>query len=328
MKCIVTGGCGFLGSHLVESLLAKNHTVTIIDNLSTGNLDNIKKFKTKVKLVVADISGSKRIDKYFKNADWIFHLAARADIVPSIEDPKNYFNSNVVGTFKVLQICRDLNIKKFIYIASSSSYGIPKNYPTDELSAIDNKYPYALTKYLAEELVMHWGKLYNIPVLSLRCFNIYGTRSRTTGTYGAVIGVFLGQKINNKPFTVVGDGNQKRDFTYVTDVVDAIIKSAKSKVKNEIFNIGSGQTISINRLAKLIGGKKIFIPKRPGEPSVTFADIKKIKKNINWKPKIGIEDGIKKVLNEISYWKKAPVWTKSKIKFATKNWFKYLGKKK
>ncbi len=327
MKCLVTGGCGFLGSHLVESLLSKNHTVTVIDNLSTGNLDNIKNFRNKIKLVNADIANSSKIKKFFKKVDWVFHLAARADIVPSIENPKKYFDANVVGTFNILQECRNKKIKKFIYIASSSSYGIPKKYPTNEKSLIECKYPYALTKYLGEELVMHWGKVYNLPVISLRCFNIYGTRSRTSGTYGAVIGVFLGQKINKKPFTVVGDGNQKRDFTYVSDVVDAIIKSAKSKVNNQIFNIGSGKTVSVNNLIKLIGGKKIFIPKRPGEPNITFADISKIKKIINWKPKISIEVGMKKVLKEISYWKKAPVWTKSKIKLATKNWFKYLGKK-
>lgn len=328
MKCIVTGGCGFLGSHLVERLLTDNHSVIVIDNLSTGNLDNIKKFKNKIKLVRGDIANLKKIKKYFKNIDWVFHLAARADIVPSIENPKKYFEANVVGTFNILQECRNKRIKKFIYIASSSSYGIPKKYPTNEKSFIDCKYPYALTKSIGEELVMHWGKVYDLPVISLRCFNIYGTRSRTSGTYGAVMGVFLSQKINQKPFTVVGNGNQRRDFTYVSDVVDAIIKSAKSNIKNEIFNIGSGKTVSVNYLTKLIGGKKIFIPKRPGEPNITFADIKKIKKIIRWKPKVSIEEGMKKVLNEISYWKKAPVWTKSKIKIATKNWFKYLGKGK
>ena len=271
MRCIVTGGCGFLGSHLVEKLLLENHSVTIIDNLSTGNLDNISKFKRKVKLIIADIEDSKKIKKYFKKVDWVFHLAARADIVPSIENPKKYFYSNVVGTFNIIQECRNKKIKKLIYIASSSSYGIPKNYPTSEESQIDNKYPYALTKYLGEELVMHWGKVYKIPVLSLRCFNIYGTKSRTSGTYGAVMGVFLAQKLKNKPLTIVGNGSQRRDFTYVTDVVSAIIKSAKSKIHGEIFNIGSGRTVSVNYLAKLIKGKKVFIPKRPGEPNITFA---------------------------------------------------------
>lgn len=324
MRCIVTGGCGFLGSHLVEKLLLENHSVTIIDNLSTGNLDNISKFKRKVKLIIADIEDSKKIKKYFKKVDWVFHLAARADIVPSIENPKKYFYSNVVGTFNIIQECRNKKIKKLIYIASSSSYGIPKNYPTSEESQIDNKYPYALTKYLGEELVMHWGKVYKIPVLSLRCFNIYGTKSRTSGTYGAVMGVFLAQKLKNKPLTIVGNGSQRRDFTYVTDVVSAIIKSAKSKIHGEIFNIGSGRTVSVNYLAKLIKGKKVFIPKRPGEPNITFAKIKKFENTMKWKPSVTIEDGIKRVLKDINYWNKAPVWTKDKIKKATKSWFKFL----
>ena len=138
------------------------------------------------------------------------------------------------------------------------------------------------------------------------------------------MGVFLAQRINKKPLTIVGNGNQKRDFTYVTDVVNAILKAAKSKIKNEIFNVGSGQTISINYVAKLIGGKKVFLPKRPGEPDITFADIKKIKRLLNWKPKININSGINKLINQIDFWKNAPVWSKSKIKIVTKNWFKLL----
>ena len=160
MKCIVTGGCGFLGSHLVEALLSLNHSVTIIDNLSTGNLDNIRNFKKKIKFIKADISNSLKIKKYFKNVDWVFHLAARADIVPSIEKPKKYFEANVIGTFNILQECRNKNIKKFIYIASSSSYGIPKKYPTSEIAEINPRYPYALTKYFGEKLPLLWN--YNI----------------------------------------------------------------------------------------------------------------------------------------------------------------------
>ena len=166
-----------------------------------------------------------------KNIDWIFHLAAKADIVPSIEEPRGYFDTNVMGTLNVIEGCRNIKIKKFIYIASSTCYGIPKRYPTNESSKIITKFPYALTKYFGEQLVLHWGEIYRIPVVSLRCFNIYGTRSRTSGAYGAVIGVFLAQKLKKKPLTIVGDGKQKRDFTFVKDVVDAIIKTAKSKKK-------------------------------------------------------------------------------------------------
>ena len=171
------------------------------------------------------------------------------------------------------------NIKRFIYSASSSCYGIPKTYPTDETAKLDPQYPYALTKKLGEDLVLHFSKVYNLNATSLRFFNVYGPRSRTSGAYGAVFGVFLAQKLFNKPFTVVGDGKQKRDFTYVSDVVEAIYEISKSKkLSNQVFNVGSGNTISINKITKLLGGKKINIPKRPGEPNITFADIKKLKK--------------------------------------------------
>ncbi len=324
MNCVVTGGCGFLGSHLVENLIKLKHNVTVIDDLSSGRINNLHNVKKKFKFIKASICNYKKISRYFENTDWVFHLAAKSDIVPSIENPKIYFETNVDGTFNVLQCSRKNKVKKFIYIASSTCYGIPKNYPTSEMDKIETKFPYALTKHLGEKLVLHWGQVYKLPVISLRCFNIYGTRSRTTGAYGAVMGVFLAQRINKKPLTIVGTGNQKRDFTYVTDVVNAILKAAKSKIKNEIFNVGSGQTISINYVAKLIGGKKVFLPKRPGEPDITFADIKKIKRLLNWKPKININSGINKLINQIDFWKNAPVWSKSKIKIVTKNWFKLL----
>ena len=160
-----------------------------------------------------------------------------------------------------------------------------------------------MTKYLGEQLVLHWSKLYNLNALSFRLFNVYGTRSRTSGTYGAAFGVFLAQKLAGKPYTVVGDGTQTRDFTYVDDVVDALIAGSNSSIKNDIFNVGSGKTISVNRIIKLLKGKSVYIPKRPGEPNCTFADISKIKNKLAWAPKIPIEKGIKKLLMNISYWK-------------------------
>ena len=328
MKCIVTGGCGFLGSHLVEKLVKDGHNVIVIDNLISGTKKNIQKVKDKITFVNSDINNKKKIKKFFINVDWVFHLAAMADIVPSIQKPLEYFKSNVEGTLNVLELSKkSKKLKKFIYIASSSSYGIPKKYPTSEKNLIDPQYPYALTKHMGEELVMHWGKVYKIPVISLRCFNIYGLRSRTSGAYGAVMGVFLAQKINKKPFTIVGSGKQKRDFTYVTDVVDAIYFLVKSKIVQEVYNIGSGKTVSVNYLVKLLGvNKKIFLPKRPGEPSITYADITKIKK-LGWKPKVNIKKGITILLENINFWSRAPIWTKGKIKLATKDWFKFLGKK-
>ena len=166
----------------------------------------------------ADIRDQQSLLPAFKGVDWVFHLAGLVDIVPSIEMPEQYFSANVTGTFNVLECAKANGIKRVIYAASSSSYGIPDVYPTDESSPIKPQYPYALTKYMGEELVLHWSQVYGLPAISLRLFNVYGTRSRTSGTYGAVFGVFLAQKLAGKPLTIVGDGSQTRDFTYVTEI--------------------------------------------------------------------------------------------------------------
>ncbi len=325
MKSIITGGAGFIGSHLVEKLVNQGHKVLVIDNLTTGKQNNLKRVLNKIRIEKKDIRNFKSINKLFKGVDNVFHLAALADIVPSIENPQNYFTTNVNGTFNVLKASLENKVKRFIYSASSSCYGIPKKYPTSENEKISTKYPYALTKRLGEELVLHFADVYKLNATSLRFFNVYGKRSRTSGTYGAVFGVFLAQKIAKKPFTVVGNGMQKRDFTHVSDITDAVIKvSSKKNLKNKIYNVGSGKTVSINRIVELLGGKKIYIPKRPGEPEITFADIRRIKKDIKWKPLISIEEGVDDLKKSINDWKSAPVWTPQKIKKQTKKWFQYL----
>ena len=258
----------------------------------------------------------------FKKIDAVFHLGALADIVPSIENPDDYYSTNVTGTYNLLKLSLENKVKRFIYTASSSCYGIPKNYPTKETSEINPQYPYALTKRLGEELVLHFSKVYKLNATSLRFFNVYGPRARTSGTYGAVFGVFLAQKLANKPFTIVGNGKQTRDFTFVSDIVNAIIKvGRKRNLAGEIFNIGSGRTVSVNKIADLLKGKKSKIPKRPGEPEITFACINKVKRKTGWKPKISIEKGIKIMLKHIDDWKNAPVWTPKKISKQTKNGF-------
>ncbi len=325
-KIIVTGGAGFIGSHLTEKLLKDNHKVIVLDNFSTGRKENLAHLKnnSKLRIVKADITNFKAITPYFKGIDWVFHLAALADIVPSIVKPLDYHKNNVDGTVNVLEASRLANVKRFIYTASSSCYGIPDKYPTPETAEIRPQYPYALTKCLGEQYALHWSKLYKLPVISLRLFNVYGPRSRTSGTYGAVFGVFLAQKLRNKPLTVVGDGTQKRDFTFVSDICEAFIKAAKSNIQNEIFNVGSGNPQSINRLVELLGGEVVYIPKRPGEPDCTWADISKIKKALNWQPKVTFETGVRIMLENIDYWRKAPLWTENKIAKATKDWFRYL----
>jgi UDP-glucose 4-epimerase len=324
VKSIITGGAGFIGSHLADLLVKVGHEVIVLDNFSTGRPENLEHLGKKIQIHKCDLSQKGGWDEYFKNIDYVFHLAALADIVPSITNPNEYFNSNVIATFNVLEASKANKVKKIIYTASSSCYGIPNEYPTNEESPIDPQYPYALTKRLGEELILHWEKIYNINAISCRLFNVYGTRSRTSGTYGAVFGVFLAQKLAKKPFTIVGDGTQTRDFTYVTDVASALLACALSAKSGEVYNIGSGKTISINYLVNLLDGEKTFIPKRPGEPDCTFANIQKIKSDLNWQPKITIEEGVRFVLDEIDYWKNAPVWTPTSIDEATKEWFKYL----
>lgn len=327
MRSLITGGAGFIGSHLVDALLGIGHEVTVLDNFSTGRRENLDHIKEKIQLIECDLSVPGEWVKYFKDADWVFHLAALADIVPSIQNPEAYFRANVDGTFNVLQASNSASVKRFIYAASSSCYGIPDHYPTKESAEIKPQYPYALTKRLGEELVMHWAQVYKLPAISCRFFNVYGTRSRTSGTYGAVFGVFLAQKLAGQPMTIVGDGEQTRDFTYVTDIARALIAAAESIYAGKIYNIGSGQTISVNRLVELLGGDKIHIPKRPGEPDCTFADISEIRKDLGWEPAISIQTGVEKILEGIDYWKNAPVWTPDTIATATVDWFKYLGDK-
>ena len=281
MKSLITGGAGFIGSHLAEKLVAMGHKVIVIDNFFIGKKKNLKKLKKNLKIINADVKNYNKIEKYFKNIDNVFHLAALADIVPSIENPQKYYEANVSGTMNVLEASKKYKIKRFLYSASSSCYGIPNKYPTKETSDIKPEYPYALTKWLGEELVMHYSNIYKLNATSLRFFNVYGPRARTSGTYGAVFGVFLAQKLAKLPFTVVGDGKQTRDFTYVDDVVEAIYKvSVKNNLRGKVFNVGSGRTVSVNKIVSLLEGKKIKIPKRPGEPDITFADISNIKKKL------------------------------------------------
>ena len=294
-KSLVTGGAGFIGSNLVDSLVNEGHEVIVIDNFVSGKKSNLSKHKKNdVKIVKLDISENKHLDKYFKSVDYVFHLAGLAEILPSLKNPKKYFLNNTLGTLNVLEAAKKHKIKKFIYAASSSCYGNPKNIPTKETDKIDTKHPYALTKFLGEESVIRYAYFFKMPNISCRFFNVYGPRLNTKGQYGAVFGNFLTQKKNKKPLTIVGNGKQTRDFIYVDDLTKAFLKLAKSKIKNEIYNLGSGKETSINQIANIIGGRKIFIPKRD-EPNRSCANISKIKKDINWKPQISINEGIKRL---------------------------------
>ena len=325
---VVTGGAGFIGSHMVDLLLSKKYRVHVIDNLSGGHKKNLKHHNNNpnLKFENIDIRRIKPNNKIFKNADYIFHFAGIGDIVPSIENPVNYMMINVQGTINVLEAARYSKIKKFVYAASASCYGITEK-SVKENFRISLEHPYALSKYLGEKAVFHWNKVYGLSANSIRIFNAYGPRVRTTGAYGAVIGVFFKQKIKNKPLTIVGDGKQSRDFVHVTDVVRAFLAAAKTTKVGKIYNVGTGKPQTVNYLSNLVGGRKVFIPNRPGEPKRSCADISKIRRELKWKPKIKFRDGIFQMLSEINQWKDAPLWTPQKIQKATKTWFSYLSKK-
>lgn len=327
MKALVTGGAGFIGSHMAEGLLARGHEVVILDNFVGGKLENIHHLADAPGLSVhdADVADLDTIKPHFRGVQWVFHFAGMADIVPSIDNPMKYHHANVNGTVSVLEAARQAGVGKFLYAASSTCYGLPDQVPTSESAPIRPMYPYALTKYLGEQCVMHWNEVYKLPSISLRLFNVYGLRSRTAGSYGAVFGVFLAQKLAGKSLTIVGDGTQTRDFTFVTDVVDCFLQAADSDVDGEIFNVGSGGTYSVNYLAELLGGDSVHIPKRPGEPDCTFANIEKVRRMLGWQPKVKLETGVQVMVENIHRWNDAPVWDVNSIADATKDWFKYLG---
>lgn len=326
LVAVVTGGAGFIGSHMVDLLLKKGYEVRVIDNFSGGHNKNISQHKNNPDFILeqGDINEIKSDSSLFKKAHFVFHFAGIGDIVPSIEKPLRYMETNVLGTIKVLEAARAAQIKKFVYAASSSCYGLAAT-PTKENHPINPQYPYALSKYQGECAAFHWQKVYRLPVNSVRIFNAYGTRVRTTGAYGAVFGVFLKQKLKSKPYTVVGDGTQTRDFLYVTDVAKAFLAAAETTLTGEIWNIGAGKPQSINHLIELLGGGEVdYLPKRPGEPDCTWADISKIKSDLSWEPEINFSDGVKLMLAEINHWQDAPLWDKNSIAKATETWFEYL----
>jgi UDP-glucose 4-epimerase len=321
---VVTGGAGFIGSHMVDLLLEREYEVRVIDSLVGGRVENLAHHNgVRLMLEQRDIRTFEPGDTLFKDAKYVFHFAGIGDIVPSIEQPIEYMSANVQGTVHMLECARRAGVRKFVYAASSSCYGLAA-VPTREDHPIAPQYPYALSKYQGEQACFHWHHVYRLPVNSIRIFNAYGTRSRTSGAYGAVFGVFLKQKLEGKPFTVVGDGAQSRDFLYATDVAQAFFLAADSAHSGEIYNLGAGNPQSVNRLVELLGGSVMHIPKRPGEPDCTWADITKITSHLGWKQQVSFEEGVQRILDNIEYWRNAPLWNPESIAEATDTWFRTL----
>ena len=325
-SAVVTGGAGFIGSHMVDLLLAEGYHVRVIDNMVGGREANLAHHKGNPRLVFArqDIRTLPADSPLFQGADYVFHFAGIGDIVPSIEKPVDYLSTNVMGTVQVLEAARHAGVRKLVYAASSSCYGLAEQVPTTEEAPIRPAYPYALSKYQGEEAVLHWGRVYRLPVAAIRIFNAYGPRARTTGAYGAVFGVFLAQKLAGKPFTVVGDGTQRRDFVFVTDLARAFLLAAQSDHQGVVYNAGAGDPQPVNRLVELLGGDVTYVPKRPGEPDCTWADITRIRRELGWAPQVSFADGVRTMLEHIEYWRDAPVWTPDSIAVATREWFKHL----
>lgn len=323
---VVTGGAGFLGSHMVDVLLAHGFRVRVLDTFVGGQESNLRQHAGNVNLSVdrTDIRALDPDSHLFSDARYVFHFAGIGDIVPSIDHPTEYMSTNVQGTVRVLECARHAGVGKFVYAASSSCYGLAET-PTREDHPIAPQYPYALSKYLGEQAVLHWGKVYRQPVNSLRIFNAYGPRVRTTGAYGAVFGVFFKQKLEGRPFTVVGDGTQTRDFVFATDVAEAFLLAAQSPKSGQVWNLGGGKPQSVNRLVELLGGTVVHVPRRPGEPDITWADITKITHDLGWRPHVTFEDGVARMMAQIEYWRDAPLWDPESIARATRTWFQFLG---
>ena len=324
---IVTGGAGFIGSHMVDLLLDNDFEVRVIDNLSGGHERNLahRKSDRRLHFEKVDICNLESDNILFRGAKFVFHFAGIGDIVPSIENPIAYMHTNIQGTIRVLEASRSARIEKFVYAASSSCYGLAST-PTREDHNIDPQYPYALSKYQGEQAVFHWHQVYGLPVNSIRIFNAYGTRVRTTGAYGAVFGVFFKQKLEGKPYTVVGNGNQTRDFIYVTDIANAFLEAAQTSKNGQVYNVGTGTPQKINHLVEILGGEIVFIPERPGEPESTCANIGKITTELGWQPIVSFEAGVAMMQDDIENWHNAPLGDPKSIEAATKTWFQYLKK--
>lgn len=323
---VVTGGAGFIGGHMVDLLLERGFTVRVIDSLVGGRLDNLKQHEgdPRLEVHVEDVRSVAPSSPIFAGAEYVFHFAGIGDIVPSIEQPTEYMSTNVQGTVHVLEASRAAGVRKLVYAASSSCYGLTTELPTTERAPVNTEYPYALSKYQGEQAVLHWARVYRLPVVSIRIFNAYGPRSKTSGAYGAVFGVFLAQKLKGKPFTVVGDGTQRRDFVFVRDLARAFLAAAESDRHDEIYNVGAGAPQPVNRLVELLGGDVVHVPKRPGEPDCTWADISKIRRELGWEPKVSFEEGVAEMVQRIDYWREAPVWDPASIEQATRTWFTML----
>jgi len=297
-KIIVTGGAGFIGSHIVDRLIAEGYEVHIIDNLSSGKREHVNE---KAVLHIVDIRDNTKLLPIFKDAKYVFHEAAYPQVQYSIENPIETHDINVNGLLNILEACRLSGVKRLIFAASSAAYGNQDTLPLVETMEARPLSPYGAHKYIGEVYCKLWAELYGLETVSLRYFNVYGPRQSFDGAYSSVIAKFINLRTLGKPLTITGDGEQTRDFVNVIDIARANILAMKSNAvgKGEVINIGGTNKTSVNYIAELIGGPTEYIDARI-EPRETLADISKAKELLNWQPSINLEDGIKELKKNIN----------------------------
>lgn len=293
-RVLVTGAAGFIGSHLTDALIERGEQVRALDNFSSGARENLN---SAAELRVADVRNIDSVRPAMAGVDCVFHLAAMPRVMLSIERPVETDLVNVIGTLNVLIAAREAGVGRFIYAGSSSVYGEQPTMPLVETMTPNPLNPYALQKLAAEQYVRMFHRLHGMPTLTLRYFNVYGPRMATEGAYVTVIGVFLREKLANRPLTINGDGEQTRDFTHVRDVVRANLAAMDCAIADgRALNIGRGRAMSVNRIAEIIGGPVVHAPARPGDPRHTLADLSAAREVLGWAPQVDAEDGVRELM--------------------------------
>ena len=291
---LVTGGCGFIGSHIVDELVKRNHKVVVIDDLSAKENEEFY-FNNEAQYYKYDITKDES-STLFKDIDNVFHLAARSRIQPTIDSPGQCFEVNTVGTQRVLEWSRLNGVKNFVYSSTSSLYGHQNQIPFNPNMPTDCLNPYSMSKWMGEQICKLYSQLYNFNSTTLRYFNVYGPREPIKGQYAPVVGLFKRQSAEGKSMTIVGDGEQRRDFTYIDDIVEANMKAIAVdpfNIKgNKIYNVGTGKNYSIKEIAEMIGGPIKKIDARPAEVNETLADITETTKDLGWSPRFNLKDMI------------------------------------
>jgi len=295
MKALVTGGAGFIGSNLVDTLISQGHQVVVIDNEYSDVHDHFY-WNDKAENYKYDIRDYENTRPLYDGVDYVFHIAAEARIQPAIENPINAVSINSVGTCTVLQCAREAGVKKVMYSSTSSAYGLVNNIPNVETQPDDCLNPYSVSKVNGEKLCTMYTNLFGLKTVIFRYFNVYGERQPLKGQYAPVIGIFLRQRNDGEPLTIVGDGEQRRDFTHVSDVVNANILAATTDIDDElygtVFNVGSGKNYSVNEIASMISNNTVNIPPRIGESKITLANNNKLKTILGWDSEVDVEKWI------------------------------------